>query len=114
MGDEIICRWRHNPAGGENFNLTTMGEKLSIRATLITILRYLEAKFDYGYFIIFFALWFQDSTQVISTKNEGVTVIFPNFDFILNQKNQHHAFFFARNDLKFFVLNLRTTMQKKL
>ena len=41
--------------------------------------------------------------EVISTKNEGVTVIFPNFDFILNRKNKRHAFSFARNDLKFFV-----------
>ena len=53
-----------------------------------------------------FALWFQDSTQksqVILTKNEGVTAIFPNFDFIWNRENQCHAFIFARNDLKFFV-----------
>jgi len=41
--------------------------------------------------------------QVISTKNEGVTAIFPNFDFILNRENQRHAFIFAQNDLKFFV-----------
>ena len=63
-------------------------EKLEICATLIAISRYLEAKFDYSYFMIFFALWFYDSTQfqVISMKNEGVTAIFPNFDFILNYK----------------------------
>ena len=42
-------------------------------------------------------------SQVISTKNEGVTAIFPNFDFILNRENQRHAFIFAQNDLKFFV-----------
>ena len=42
-------------------------------------------------------------SQVISIKNEGVTAIFPNFDFILNQENQRHAFIFALNDLKFFV-----------
>ncbi len=41
--------------------------------------------------------------QVISSKNEGVTAIFPNFDFIFNQKNQYHGFIFAFNDLKFFV-----------
>ena len=41
--------------------------------------------------------------QVISNKNEGVTAIFPNFDFILNRENQRHAFIFAQNDLKFFV-----------
>ena len=51
-------------------------------------------------------------SQVISTKNEGVTAIFPNFDFILNWENQRHAFIFAQNDLKFFVLNFRTTSQK--
>ena len=32
-------------------------------ATMIAILLYLEAKIDYGYFIVFFALYFQDSTQ---------------------------------------------------
>ena len=56
-----------------------------------------------------------DSTQksqVISTNNEGVTAIFPNFDFILNWENQRHAFIFAQNDLKFYVPILRTTMQK--
>ena len=41
--------------------------------------------------------------QVISTKNEGVTAIFPNFDFIFNRENQRHAFIFGRNDFKFFV-----------
>ena len=41
--------------------------------------------------------------QVISSKNKGVTAIFLNFDFILNQENQRHAFIFALNDLKFFV-----------
>ena len=41
--------------------------------------------------------------QVVSTKNEGMTVIFPNFDLILNLKNQRHTFIFAWNDLKFFV-----------
>ena len=36
-------------------------------------------------------------------KSEGVTVIFPNFDYILNRENQRHGFIFACNDLKFFV-----------
>ena len=40
-------------------------------------------------------------SEVISTKNEGVTEIFPNFDFILNRENQHLAFIFAQNDLTF-------------
>ena len=51
-------------------------------------------------------------SQVISSQNEGVTVIFLNFDLILNLKNQRHAFIFARNDLKFFVQNLITITQK--
>ena len=42
-------------------------------------------------------------SQVISTKNESVTAILPNFDLILNWENQHPAFMFAQNDLKFFV-----------
>ena len=50
--DEIICRWRHNPPGGETKQPWV---KIKFRATLIVILRYLEAKFDYGYFIIYFA-----------------------------------------------------------
>ena len=49
------------------FELNKPGWKLSIRVTLIAISHYLEAKFDYGYLIIFFVLWFQDSTQKISS-----------------------------------------------
>ena len=41
--------------------------------------------------------------QVILSKNEGMTAIFLNFDFILNRENQRHAFICAQNDLKFFV-----------
>ena len=40
-------------------------------------------------------------SQVISTKNEGVTAIFPKFDFILNRENQCHVFIFSQNGLKF-------------
>ena len=79
---------------------------MEIRATLIAILHYLEAKFDYGYFIIFLHYGtkiLQKKFQVISSKNEGMTAIFPNFDFILNRENQRHTFIFAQNDLKFFV-----------
>ena len=43
-------------------------------------------------------------SQVILTKNEGLTAIFPNFDFILNRENQRHAFIFAQNYLKYFFL----------
>ena len=79
--------------------------------------RYLEAKFDYRYFIIFLRYSFKilhKKSQVILTNNEGVRAIFPNFDFIWNRENQRHTFIFARNDLKFFVENLRTITQKKL
>ncbi len=41
--------------------------------------------------------------QVILSKNEGVTAIFPNFDLILNQENQCHTLILVQNDLKFFV-----------
>ena len=74
--------------------------------TLIAISHYIEAKFDYVYFIFFLRYGFQilqKKSQVISTKNEGVMAIFTNLDFILNLENQHHAFIFAQNDLRFFV-----------
>ena len=71
--------------------------------TLITILLYLEAKFDYGYFIILFALWFSDFTQKISSnfkQNEGVTLIFPIQNEIKIRENHCHAIIFGQNDLK--------------
>ena len=52
---------------------------MSICATLIAILRYLEAKFDYRYFIIFLRYGFKimhKKFQVNSTKIEGVMAIF--------------------------------------
>ena len=67
-------------------------------ATVIAILCYLEAKFDYGYFIFFLCYGskiLHKKSQVILTKNEGVTAIFPNYDLILNRENQHHGFIFA-------------------
>ena len=74
--------------------------------TLIAIWHYIEAKFYYGYFMIFLrngSKILHKKSQVILIKNEGVTAIFPNFDFILNRENQRHAFIFAQNNLKFFV-----------
>ena len=68
------------------FELNKPGWKLSIRVTLIAISHYLEAKFDYGYLIIFLCYGskiLHKKSQVISTKNEGVTVIFPEFWFDL-------------------------------
>ena len=41
--------------------------------------------------------------QVISSKNEGVTLIFPIKNKIKIRKNRRHAFIFDQNDLKFFV-----------
>ena len=41
--------------------------------------------------------------QVISSKIEGVTVIFLIFDVNLNRENRRHALIFAQNDLKLFV-----------
>ena len=68
---------------------------MKICVTLIAISHYLKAKFDYGYFIIFFALWFQDSTKkspFIWTKNEGVMEIFATFflHFLSKFKVQPH------------------------
>ena len=43
------------------------------------ILRYLEAKFDYGYFILIYSFRSHDATQKISghfDQNEGVTAFF--------------------------------------
>ena len=88
------------------FDLNNPGWKLKILATLIAILRYLEAKFDYGYFIFFLrygSTILHKKFQVISSKNEGVTLIFPIKNKIKIWKNRRHAFIFDWNDLKFFV-----------
>ena len=74
--------------------------------TLIAIWHYIEAKFDYGYLNFFLrngSKILHKKSQVILIKNEGVTAIFPNFDFILNRENQCHAFIFAQNYFNFFV-----------
>ena len=52
--DVIIFSWCDSPSGGEKLNVTIL---VKTCATLIAILPYLEAKFDYGYSIILFALW---------------------------------------------------------
>ena len=57
--------------------------------------------------------FYTKKSQVISTKNEGVTAIFPNFDFILNWENQCHAFIFAQNDLN-FLCNILEPQHKKI
>merc|ERR1712101_8921 len=86
--------------------LTLNFEKLEIRRTLIAILHYIEAKFDYRYFIIFLrcsSKILHKKFQVISSKNEGVTLIFPIPNEIKIRKNRRHAFIFDQNDFRFFV-----------
>ncbi len=77
-----------------------------IRATLIAISYYLEAKFDYGYFIFCLCCGSKvelNKGQVSLSKNEGVTLIFPIQNEIKIRKNRRHAFIFGQNDLRFFV-----------
>ena len=72
--------------------------KLSICATLIAISNYLEANLTIDillFFLHYGSKILHKQSQVILTKNEGVTAIFPNFDFIWNRENQRHAFIFA-------------------
>ena len=74
--------------------------------TLIAIFDYIEAKFDYSYFIIYLSYSskiLHKKFQVISSKNKGVTLIFPIPNEIKIRKNRRHAFIFGQNDLKFFV-----------
>ena len=71
--------------------------KIKFRATLIAISRYLEAKFDYGYFKIFLgysSMILHKKCQLILSKNEGVTAILPNFGFILNYENHITPLYF--------------------
>ena len=48
-----------------------------------------------NFFCVMVLRFYIKKSQVILIKNEGVTAIFPNFDFILNRENQHHGFIFA-------------------
>ena len=66
--------------------------------TLIAISHYIEAKFDYGYFIIL-----HKKNKVILSKDEGVMLIFRIPNEIKIRKNRRHAFIFGQNDLRFFV-----------
>ena len=55
--DEIICRWRHNPPGGENWKFVLLWLRfLTIYRQNLTMA-----------ILYFFAFWFQDSTQKISS-----------------------------------------------
>ena len=55
------------------------------------------------FFCIMVIRFYTKKFQVISSKNEGVTLIFPIQNEIKIRKNRRHAFIFGRNDLKFFV-----------
>ena len=74
---------------------------------IITILRYLEAKFYNSYFIFLLhygSTILHKKIQVISSKNQGMTAIFPIQIQIKIWENCRHAFIFAQNDLKFFFV----------
>ena len=65
---------------------------------------YLEAKFNYGYFILFcdrVPQFYTKKFQVILSKNEGMTLIFPIQNQIKIWENHYHAFIFAGKDLNF-------------
>ena len=59
-------------------------------------------------------LRFYKKFQVLLSKNEGVTLIFPIQNEIKIRENCRHTFIFGQNYLRFFMLNFRTNMQKKL
>ena len=67
--------------------------------TLIAILHYIEAKFDYSYFIIFLRCGSKivhKTFQVILSKHEGMTLIFPIQNEIKIQENCLHAFILVK------------------
>ena len=66
------------------------------------------------YFLHYGSKILHKKSQVILTKNEGMMAIFPNFDFILNGENQHHAFIFAQNDLNFFCVEFESHNTKNI
>ena len=80
------------------FELNNPGWKLKIHATLIMILHYLEAKFEYSYFIIFCVMVpriYTKKFQVILSKNKAMILIFPIQNKIKVWENCRHAFIFA-------------------
>ena len=56
----------------------------------------------YNFFLRYGSKILHKNSQVIVTKNEGVTAIFPNFDWILNLKNQRHALFLLKMTWNYF------------
>ena len=71
--------------------------------TLIAILHYIVAKYDYSFFLLCGTKILHKKFQVILSKNEGVTLIFPIQNEIKIWENRRHAFIFGQNDLRFFV-----------
>ena len=57
----------------------------------------------YNFFCVMVPRFYTKKSQVISSKNEGVTAIFPNIDLIWNLKNQCHTLIFGQNDLRLFL-----------
>ena len=71
---------------------------------MIAILPYLEAKFDYGYVMIFLHYGSKILHTKISSHFDQKSMRdgdFPQFLFPLNQENQCHAFIFAQDELEF-------------
>ena len=99
------------------FELNNPRWKLSIRATLIAIWRYLEAKFDYRYFIIFLhngSKILHKKSQVILTKNEGMTTIFPEFWFHFELGKSTSRLHFCSKWLEIFCVKSKNYNTKKL
>ena len=78
---------------------------------------YLEAKFDYGNFIIFFALWFQDSTQKISShfdqkwRRDGN---FPEFWFYFESEKSTSQLYCSLKWLEIFCVESQKHKAKKI
>ncbi len=54
-------------------------------------------------FLLCGSMILQKNFQVILSKNEGVTLIFPIQNEIRIWENRYHAFIFGQNDLRYFV-----------
>ena len=82
-------------------------EKLEICVTLIANLHYIEAKFDYGYFIFFCVVvlrFYTKKFHVILSKNEGVTLIFPIKNEIKIRKKSPPRLHFGSKWLEIFCV----------
>ena len=91
--------------------------KLKIRSTLIAISCWLEAKFDYGYVIIFLRCGskiLHKKFQVILSKNKGVTLIFPIQNEIKIRKKSPSRLHFKSKWLEIFCVESKNHYAKKL